>query len=265
MAFKITDFYMKKKLSQKITLITAYDYFSAKVAQDSGIDAILVGDTLGMVIQGNKSTISVTLDEMIYHAKMVKRGAPDTFIIVDMPYLSYHNDISSTIANAGKIIKEAHADALKLEINNVETIKHIEALINAQIPIMAHIGLTPQSINMLGGYKVQGKTKEDGEKILEFAKLLQNIGVFAIVLECIPKDLASVITSSISIPTIGIGSGLNCDGQILVFHDLLGINNEKAPKFVKKYLDSYTLMREAILNFKSEVESQTFPNEEYSY
>lgn len=265
MTFKITDFYKKKELSEKLTLITAYDYFSAKIAQDCNIDAILVGDSLGMVIQGNKSTISVTLDEMIYHAKMVKKGAPDTFIIVDMPFLSYHNNISDTINNAGKIIKETHADALKLEINNIETIKHIEALIKAQIPVMAHIGLTPQSINMFGAYKVQGKTKEESEKILEFAKLLQNIGVFAIVLECIPKNLAETITSSIKIPTIGIGSGVNCDGQILVFHDLLGINNEKTPKFVKKYLDSYSLMRKAISSFKDEVESKTFPDEEFSY
>lgn len=265
MTFKITDFYKKKELSQKITIITAYDYFSAKIAQDSNVDAILVGDSLGMVIQGNKSTISVTLDEMIYHAKIVKKGAFNTFVIVDMPYLSYHNNINDTITNAGKIIKETYADALKLEINNIETIKHVEALINAQIPIMAHIGLTPQSINMLGQYRVHGKTEKESEKILEFAKLLQSIGVFAIVLECIPKELATQITSSITIPTIGIGSGLNCDGQILVFHDLLGINNEKAPKFVKKYLDSYSLMKEAVSSFKADVESQTFPNEDYSY
>jgi 3-methyl-2-oxobutanoate hydroxymethyltransferase len=263
--FKLGDFTNKKNNQQKITVVTAYDYFSAKIVQNANIDVILVGDSLGMVIQGHDSTIPVTIDDMLYHAKLVKRGASNSFIVVDMPYLSYHNNISDTITNAGLIMKQTQASAIKIEVNDIATIKHIEALIQAQIPVMAHIGLTPQSVNIFGGYKVQGKNEEQAAKILNLAKLLENAGVFAIVLECMPNELAKTITNNINVATIGIGSGVNCDGQVLVFHDLLGINNGHQPKFVKQYLNSYELMQAAITEYKNEVELSKFPTIEYSY
>ncbi|GAB6072996.1 3-methyl-2-oxobutanoate hydroxymethyltransferase [Venenivibrio stagnispumantis] len=259
----ILEFYKAKKENRKISVISTYDYWSAKLCEEAGIDAILVGDSLGMVIQGKDTTIPVTLDEMIYHTKAVRRGAPNTFIIVDMPFLSYHISVEDTIKNAGKIIKETGANAVKLE--GGEAIADIVyKLTSLGIPVMGHLGLTPQFINILGGYKVQGKTEESAEKIKKEAKILEEAGVFSIVLEAVPSKLAKEITDMLSIPTIGIGAGKDTDGQVLVFHDLIGIF-EKTPKFVKRYLEAGNLIKNALKQFDKEVKEKHFPSGEHSY
>jgi len=259
----ILEFYKAKKENRKISIISTYDYWSAKLCEEAGIDAILVGDSLGMVIQGKDTTIPVTLDEMIYHTKAVRRGAPNTFIIVDMPFLSYHISVEDTIKNAGKIIKETGANAVKLE--GGEAIADIVyKLTSLGIPVMGHLGLTPQFINILGGYKVQGKTEESAEKIKKEAKILEEAGTFSVVLEAVPSKLAKEITDMLSIPTIGIGAGKDTDGQVLVFHDLIGIF-EKTPKFVKRYLEAGNLIKNALKQFDKEVKEKQFPSEEHSY
>jgi len=259
----ILEFYKAKKENRKISVISTYDYWSAKLCEEAGIDAILVGDSLGMVIQGKDTTIPVTLDEMIYHTKAVRRGAPNTFIIVDMPFLSYHISVEDTIKNTGKIIKETEANAVKLE--GGEAIADIVyKLTSLGIPVMGHLGLTPQFINILGGYKVQGKTEESAEKIKKEAKILEEAGAFSIVLEAVPSKLAKEITDMLSIPTIGIGAGKDTDGQVLVFHDLIGIF-EKTPKFVKRYLEAGNLIKNALKQFDKEVKEKQFPSEEHSY
>ncbi|MEJ5173015.1 MAG: 3-methyl-2-oxobutanoate hydroxymethyltransferase [Hydrogenothermaceae bacterium] len=259
----ITEFLKAKESGKKITVISTYDYWSAKLCEEAGIDAILVGDSLSMVIQGNDSTLPVTLEEMIYHTKAVKRGAPNTFIIVDMPFMSYHVSVEDAVRNAGKVLKETGANAVKIEGGRQMT-DIISKLVSVGIPVMGHIGLTPQFINQLGGYKVQGKTEKDRERLIEDAKALEKAGCFSIVLEAVPSDLAKEITQSISIPTIGIGAGSNTDGQVLVFHDLIGIF-EKTPKFVKRYLESGKLIKEALKNYKGEVENGVFPGKEHQY
>ena len=252
--FSIKDFAKYKSTGNKITMITAYDYYSAIIAEKSGINTILVGDSLGMVIQGNTSTLQVTLDHIIYHTQAVRNGAPNTFIIADMPYLSYHIDVKDSIINAGKLMTQGLADAVKLEINNLDTIKHLNAIINAQIPVVAHIGLTPQSINIFGGFTKQGKNEVERKHILDIAHKLNETAIIAVVLECIPNDLAIEITAISNIPTIGIGSGCGCDGQVLVFHDLLGFNDH-APKFVKQYINSQELLINATKQYINDVKS----------
>lgn len=263
--FSINDFQNSKTKQHKISMLTAYDYFSGNIAENAGIDTILVGDSLGMVVQGKSNTLSVTLDEMIYHAKAVRNGAPGSFIVVDMPYLSYHSNIDETIKNAGKIIQQTNANAVKLEVNNLNTLSHIEALVAAQIPVMGHIGMTPQSVNIFGGFKVQGRTDSQAKQIVDFAKQIEAIGAFAIVLECIPANLAKQITASLMVPTIGIGSGVNCDGQVLVFHDLLGLNSQNIPKFVKQYLNGSELIKNALTKYKSEIQKDQFPELKHSF
>lgn len=258
--FTLSDFNNFKIGNKKITMVTAYDYFSAKLVETAGINTILVGDSLGMVFTGNNNTLSVSIDEIIYHTKAVKNGAPDSFIIADMPYLSYHLTSTDTVKNAGRIIKETNANAVKLEINSNSTIPHVEALIAAQIPVVGHIGLTPQSINMFGGFKVQGKKQQEATKIIDFANKLAEVGVSAIVLECIPRELAEMITKQIPIATIGIGSGNECDGQVLVFHDLLGFNPENKLKFVKQYANTHDYLISALKDYAKEVETKQFPD-----
>ena len=258
--FTLNDFYTYKKNQQKITMVTAYDYFSARLVADAGIDTILVGDSLGMVFAGNENTLSVSVDDMIYHAKAVKKGAPESFIIVDMPYLSYHVTPFETIKNAGRIIKETNAHAVKVEINNLATLPHVEALLNSQIPVIGHLGLTPQSVNMFGGFKVQGKTPDQADKIIDLANKLTELGVSAIVLECMPENLAQKITTQIDIPTIGIGSGNVCDGQVLVFYDMLGFEPGKTPKFVKQFAQAYDYLTAALKDYAHEVNNATFPS-----
>ncbi len=259
----INDFIKAKEEKRKITMISTYEYWSAKICEEAGIDCILVGDSAGNVISGYETTLPVTLDEMIYHAKAVRRGAPNTFIVVDMPFLSYQVSVEKAVENAGKIMKETGANAVKIE-GGEEIISIAEKLINSGIPVMGHLGLTPQSVHALGGYKVQGKTQEQQKKIIKDAKMLEQTGVFSIVLEAVPSNLAKEITEFLDIPTIGIGAGKYTDGQVLVFHDMLGFF-DKSPKFVKRYLEGKKLFTEALEKFKNEVNTGKFPSEEHIY
>lgn len=263
--FSLNDFHKYKKEDKKISMVTAYDYFSAKLLEDAGVETLLVGDSLGMVIQGNNNTLNVTVEEMIYHAKAVKKGAPNSFIIVDMPYLSYHISIPDSVKNAGKIIQKTTCNAVKIEVNNLATLEHIRAIIAAQIPVVAHIGMTPQSFNIFGGFRVQGRDDKSRQHILELAKSLEEIGVVALVLECIPKAFAKTITDGINIATIGIGAGKNCDGQVLVFHDMLGFDPNNKIKFVKKFVNAHEYLVTGIKEYVKEVKNYTFPAEQNAH
>ncbi|MCD4839309.1 3-methyl-2-oxobutanoate hydroxymethyltransferase [Neobacillus sedimentimangrovi] len=259
-----TDFLKMKEREEKIVMLTAYDYPSAKLAEQGGVDMILVGDSLGMVVLGYDSTIPVTLEDMIHHAKAVKRGAKDTFIVVDMPFLTYHLSVKETLINAGKLIQETGANAVKLEgADNV--LEHIEALTNAGIPVCAHLGLTPQSVGILGGYKVQGKDAEAAKKLMEDAKKCEEAGAFALVLECVPKQIAATITNSLSIPVIGIGAGMDVDGQVLVYHDILGYGVDRVPKFVKQYHSINPFIIESIQAYIADVRNKQFPEEKHTF
>lgn len=263
--FKLNDFNDYKKNNKKITMVTAYDYFSAHMLEKALVDTILVGDSLGMVFSGEANTLKVTVDNMIYHGQAVRRGAPNSFIIIDMPYLSYHLSTIDSVRNAGRIMQETNANAVKIEVNNIATLEHIEAIIAAQIPVIAHIGMTPQSVNIFGGFKVQGKNEDSIQNIINFANALTKINVSAVVLECIPADIAKEITRSIDIATIGIGAGVHCDGQVLVFHDMLGFSNHKKIKFVKKYVDAYDYLISGIKDYVTEVKEASFPSLENTY
>lgn len=260
----VTLFKTKKEKQEKITMLTCYDYSTARFLQQSDIDSILIGDSLGMVFQGNDETLPVTVDEIIYHTKTVRRGAPDTFIIGDMPFLSYHVSVPDAVFNAGRMVKEGGAHAVKVE-GGEEMVQTIQAMIAAKIPVMGHLGLTPQSINIFGGHRVQGKTEEQAKKLLQDAKLLEQAGVFAIVLECVPEKLAKIITGSIGIPTIGIGSGVHCDGQVLVINDILGMYPEMTPKFVKQFADVGGQIKKGIEGYITEVKNGTFPSKEHTF
>lgn len=249
---------------RRIAMVTAYDYPTAKAAEAAGTDVILVGDSLGMVVLGHETTLPVTLEDMIHHTKAVKRGAKNTFVVTDMPFLSAGVSIAETVRNAGRIIQEAGADAVKLE-GGREMLEEIRALIRANIPVMGHLGLTPQAVNQLGGYKLQGKDAESAKRIFEDAVLLQEAGCFAIVLELVPTPLASLISERLTIPTIGIGAGAGCDGQVLVMHDLLGITNDYMPRFVKKYGSLYETMVDAVQSYNKEVRDGTFPGPEHAF
>ena len=257
------DFLEKKRKGEKITILTAYDYLTAKIVDSAGVDAILVGDSLGMVALGYKSTIPVTMEEMIHHTKAVVRGRKNAMVIFDMPFLSYQTGVRDAILNAGRALKETGCDAVKIE-GGVEQAETIRALVNAGIPVMGHVGLQPQSVNVYGGYRLRGKG-EEREKIIEDAKAVEEAGAFAVVLEKIPAELAKEITEMLSIPTIGIGAGKFCDGQVLVFHDMVGLFEDFKPKFVKRYAELGKLAREAVEKFIEEVKSGKFPDEEHSY
>ncbi|WP_163328116.1 3-methyl-2-oxobutanoate hydroxymethyltransferase [Desulfurobacterium thermolithotrophum] len=263
MAVTTAMFLEKKKKGEKITILTAYDYLTAKIVDSAGVDAILVGDSLGMVVLGYPSTIPVTMEEMIHHTKAVVRGRKNAMVIFDMPFLSYQTGIRDAILNAGRALKETRCDAVKIE-GGVEQKETIRALVDSGIPVMGHIGLQPQSVNVYGGYKLRGKG-EEREKIIEDAKAVEEAGAFAVVLEKIPQSLAKEITESLSIPTIGIGAGKYCDGQVLVFHDMVGLFEEFKPKFVKRYAELGKLAREAVKEYIKEVKSGKFPDEEHSY
>lgn len=260
----ISTFKDAKNNNEKLSMITSYDYSMAKLVDEAGIDGILVGDSLGMVTLGYENTLAVTIDDMIHHTKAVSRGAKNALIVADMPFLSYHISIEESIKNAGRLIKEGNAHCVKLE-GGIEIIDKVEAIIKAQIPVMGHIGLTPQSINMFGGFKVQGKTINQIQKLIDDAKALEEAGVFAIVLECIPEKIAKIITESISIPTIGIGSGKYCDGQILVVNDMLGMYSDFTPKFVKQYKNLKEDINEAINDYITDVKKGDFPEEKHSF
>jgi 3-methyl-2-oxobutanoate hydroxymethyltransferase len=259
-----TDFLKMKKNKEKIAMLTAYDYPSAKQAEEANVDVILVGDSLGMVVLGYESTIPVTVDDMIHHAKAVRRGAKNTFIVVDMPFLSYHMSVKDTLIAAGKIIQETGAHAVKLEGAD-DVLEHIKALTKAGIPVVAHLGLTPQSVNVLGGYKVQGKEAQAALKLIDDAKKCEEAGAFSIVLECVPKQLSLEITNAVSIPTIGIGAGLNVDGQVLVYHDIIGYGVDRVPKFVKQYNNIHSQIVEGIQSYVTEVKTLVFPEDQHSF
>jgi 3-methyl-2-oxobutanoate hydroxymethyltransferase len=254
----------KKKQGKKLTMLTAYDYPTAQLLEKAGIDTILVGDSVGNVILGYDSTVPVTMDEMIHHTKAVRRGVPNTFLIGDMPFLSYQVSDEEAIRNAGRFVKEARCDAVKLE-GGKEMISRIGAIINAGIPVLGHLGLTPQTATMLGGLKVQGKDVASAKKILEDSLLLEKTGCFGIILECVPQQLAKIITEKLSIPTIGIGAGPFCDGQVLVTHDMLGLFERFKPKFVKQYINLYPQILNAIIEFKKEVKEDKFPSKEHCF
>ncbi|MFF2449975.1 3-methyl-2-oxobutanoate hydroxymethyltransferase [Neobacillus sp. NPDC058068] len=259
-----TDFLKMKDQNEKIVMLTAYDYPSAKQAEQGGVDVILVGDSLGMVVLGYDSTIPVTVEDMIHHTKAVKRGAKDTFIVVDMPFLTYHLSVRDTLINAGRLIQETGAHAVKLEGAD-EVIEKISALTKAGIPVCAHLGLTPQSVGVLGGYKVQGKDAHAAKKLIEDAKECEEAGAFAVVLECVPKQLAEEVAKSISIPVIGIGAGINVDGQVLVYHDILGYGVERVPKFVKQYHSVNPFMIESIQAYAADVKNNQFPEDKHTF
>lgn len=264
MRVTVTDFLNKKKNKEKITMLTAYDYPTAKIVDEAEIDAILVGDSLAMVVQGLENTLPVTMQEMLYHTKMVSRAVSRAFVIADMPYLSYQISIEQAVLNAGTFLKEAGAQAVKLE-GGRDFAKTISAITKADIPVVAHIGLTPQSIHALGGYKVQGKTSEQAKRLMEDAHILQDSGAFALLLEAIPAELAKEITQALSIPTIGIGAGPHCDGQVLVLHDVIGLFERFKPKFCKQYVNIKEIALNAVKQYKEEVKNQTFPSAEHSW
>ncbi len=260
----ILDIYKKKAEGKKITMLTAYDYPLAQIVDQAGIDMILVGDSLGMVVQGVSSTLPVTMDEMIYHTKMVSRAAQSAMVVGDMPFLSYQTHKADAVSNAGRFLKEAGAEAVKLE-GGTQMAEAIRAIVDAGIPVVAHIGLTPQYVHMLGGFKVQGKGEAAREKVLADARAVQEAGAFSVVLEGIPASLARDIHEILHIPTIGIGAGVDCDGQVLVLHDLLGLFDRFTPKFVKKYANLKDVALKAVTAYKQDVESGKFPSEEHSF
>jgi len=260
----ITDIKTMKTSGKKIAMITAYDYGMASLIDDTDMDIILVGDSLGMVVLGYESTLPVTMEDMIHHTKAVARGASKALIVADMPFMSYQISPEAALANAGRFLQEAGAQAVKLEggSEQAETVRKITL---SGIPVMAHLGLTPQSIHQLGGYKVQGKNEPAAQKMLRDAKILEEAGAFSLVLECIPEKLAAEITRSISIPTIGIGAGIHCDGQVLVINDLLGLYERLTPKFVKRYANLDTEIKKALGVYVSEVKTGVFPGPEHSF
>jgi 3-methyl-2-oxobutanoate hydroxymethyltransferase len=257
----IISYFTNQKNKQPISVVTCYDYSFAKIIQESEIDAILVGDSLGMVIQGHNSTLPVTLDEMIYHTKAVRRGAPDKFIIIDLPFLSYQTSLEEGIRSAGKAMKESGADAVKLEGGDGDSLELVYRLVEIGIPVMGHLGLTPQSYQTLGGYRVQGKDEKSAMQISTQSLALQDAGAFSIVLEMIPEVLGTKISSELKIPTIGIGAGRNTDGQVLVIYDLLGMNPDFTPKFLKKYSNLGTTILSALGSYHTEVIGKSFPEE----
>ena len=253
-----------KAKGEKLSMLTAYDYSTAKLEDESGINGILVGDSLGNVVLGYEDTVSVTMEDMIHHGAAVARGAKNALVVVDMPFMSYEVTVEEAVRNAGRLMKEGRAGAVKLE-GGVRVAEQIRAIVKAGIPVMGHIGLTPQSINVFGGFKVQGKNEEAARALLADAKAVEEAGAFAVVIEAVPAALAQMITDAVSIPTIGIGAGAGCDGQILVYQDMLGMFSDFTPKFVKRYANVGEVMREAFASYAAEVASGAFPTEEHTY
>ncbi|HLN88019.1 MAG TPA: 3-methyl-2-oxobutanoate hydroxymethyltransferase [Candidatus Limnocylindrales bacterium] len=253
-----------KQRGEKITCLTAYDYSFARILDESGVEMLLVGDSLGCVVQGGQNTMAVTMDEMIYHTRTVVRGRKRALVIGDMPFMSYQVNQQQALRNAGRFFKEAGAEAVKLE-GGVTVRDSIQAIVNAGMPVMGHVGLTPQSVHQFGGYKIQGREKNRREMVLRDALAVAEAGAFAVVLEGIPMDLAEEITERLVIPTIGIGAGMHCDGQVLVIHDMLGLFDDFTPKFVKRYADVKSIMSGAVKEFIGDVKARKFPAEEHSF
>ncbi len=260
---KPTVLQLKAKKGARLAMLTAYDFPTARLAAEAGIDLILVGDSLGMVVLGYDSTVPVTVDDMAHHTKAARRGAPEAFLIADLPFLSY-GSAGDALANSARLMKEAHADSVKLE-GGAEVVPVVEALVRAGVPVLGHVGLTPQTASALGGYRLQGKDEAQARRILEDAIALERAGCWGVVLELVPAPLAKLITETISIPTIGIGAGPYCDGQVLVFHDTVGLFSGFTPTFVKRYAEAGTAIREALSRYAEEVRGGTFPGEAQSF
>lgn len=260
----VVTFKEAKERNEKLTMLTAYDYSTAKLIDSCGINGILVGDSLGMVCLGYEDTLSVTMEDMIHHTKAVSRGGTNTLIVADMPFMSYQTSTYDAVVNAGRLIKEGRAHAVKLE-GGVDIFNQIQSIVNSSIPVMGHIGLTPQSVNAFGGFKVQGRDELAAKKLIEDALAVEDAGAFAVVLEGVPSKLASLITKKLNIPTIGIGAGAACDGQVLVYQDMLGMFSDFTPKFVKKYENIGEKMKNAFSNYIDEVKTEVFPSEEHSF
>ena len=264
MSVTVSTFLKMKAEGKKISMITAYDYTTARLVDESGIDSILVGDSLGNVILGLGDTVSVTMEDMIHHGAAVARGAKNALVVVDMPFMSYQSSVYDAVVNAGRLMKEARANAVKLE-GGVEVADRIRAIVDCQIPVCAHIGLTPQGINALGGFKVQGKTADSARKLLEDAHAVEEDGAFAVVLEAIPAELAARVSAELTIPTIGIGAGAGCDGQVLVNQDMLGMFHDFTPKFVRRFAEVGDVMLDAYRAYDAAVKDGTFPAAEHTY
>ena len=254
----------QKRSGDKITMLTAYDYTTAKIIDQCGVNSILVGDSLGMVMLGYENTLPVTMEDMIHHTAAVSKAAENAFVVADMPFMSYQISVQDAVANAGRLIKEGGAQAVKLE-GGADVCDRISAIVKASIPVVAHLGLTPQSVNAFGGFKVQGKSLENARKLISDSLKIQEAGACAVVLEGIPAKLAEIITKKLDIPTIGIGAGKGCDGQVLVYQDMLGLTTGHTPKFVKRFADLGTLMRQGITDYINETKSGEFPAAEHTY
>lgn len=259
-----TSIMQMKNSGHKISMLTAYDYTTARLLDEAGVNTILVGDSLGNVILGYEDTISVTVEDMIHHSAAVARGAKNALVVTDLPFMSYQTSVYDAVVNAGRLMKEGRAGAVKLE-GGKEVCPQIKAIVSAGIPVVAHLGLTPQSINTFGGFKVQGKTEAAAKKLIEDAKAVEEAGAFLLVLECVPAKLAKLVTESINIPTIGIGAGAGCDGQVLVIYDMLGMFSDFKPKFVKHFANAGDMIREAVKTYIAEINDGTFPAEEHCY
>lgn len=260
----VLTFAKAKKENTKISMLTAYDYSTAKLINDAGINSILVGDSLGNVVLGYEDTVSVTMEDMIHHTAAVSRGAKDALVVADMPFMSYQTSVYDAVVNAGRLMKEGRANAVKLE-GGKEVCPQIKAIVDAGIPVCAHIGLTPQSVNAFGGHRVQGKTQETAQKLIDDALAVQQAGAFAVVIEAVPEKLAALVTEKLDIVTIGIGAGNGCDGQVLVYQDMLGMFSDFTPKFVKRYANIGEMMTAAFKKYDVEVKSTAFPSAEHTY
>lgn len=254
----------QKENKEKITMLTCYDYSMAKLMDEAGIEILLIGDSLGNTILGYEDTLPVTMEDMIHHTAAVSRGAKNAFVLADMPFMSYQASIYDAVMNAGRLMKEGHAQGVKLE-GGAKVCPQIKAIVDADIPVCAHIGLTPQSINAFGGFKVQGKSEEAARKLIEDAKKVEEAGASLLVMECVPAKLAEIITETVSIPTIGIGAGAGCDGQVLVNQDMLGMFTDFTPKFVKRFANVGEVMKQAFADYAAEVKAGTFPAKENTY
>ena len=260
----VLTFKQAKEKGKKLSMLTAYDYSTARLIDESGVNSILVGDSLGNVILGYEDTISVTMEDMIHHSAAVARGAQNVLVICDMPFMSYQTSVYDAVVNAGRLMKEGRANAVKLE-GGKEVCPQIKAIVDAGIPVCGHLGLTPQSINAFGGFKVQAKTEAAAKKLIADAKAVEAAGAFAVVLECVPAKLAELVTKELSIPTIGIGAGNVCDGQVLVYQDMLGMFTDFTPKFVKRFENIGEVMKRAFAAYDAEVKAGTFPDKEHEY
>ena len=260
---KPTVLELKRKKGERLAMLTAYDYPSARLVAEAGVDLILVGDSLGMVVLGYDSTVPVTMEDMVHHTKAARRGAPEAFVIADMPFLSY-GTVDGALANAARLMKDANADSVKLE-GGTEVVPVVEALVRAGVPVLGHVGLTPQTASALGGYKLQGKDEAQAREIVEDAVALEAAGCWGVVLELVPAPLAKLVTERLKIPTIGIGAGADCDGQVLVFHDMVGLFSGFTPTFVKRYTEAGAAIRDAVARYADEVRSGRFPEGKQSF